>query len=52
MGPEDWHRIASTIEKHYDNFDGFVVVMGTDTLQVARRADDAAITRRFPLICS
>jgi len=27
-------------------------VMGTDTLQVARRPDDAAITRRFPLICS
>ncbi len=27
-------------------------VTGTDTLQVARRADDATITRRFPLICS
>ena len=27
-------------------------VMGTDTLQVARRADGAPITRRFPLICS
>ena len=27
-------------------------VTGTDTLQVARRADSAPITRRFPLICS
>jgi len=27
-------------------------VMGTDTLQVARRADGAPITRRFPLMCS
>ena len=27
-------------------------VLGTDTLQVARRADDAAITRRFSLIFS
>ena len=27
-------------------------VTGTDTLQVAAKADGAAITRRFPLICS
>lgn len=27
-------------------------VMGTDTLQVASRADGSPITRRFPLICS
>jgi L-asparaginase len=32
MGPSDWVRIASTIEEHYNEYDGFVVVMGTDTM--------------------
>lgn len=32
MGPEDWIRIASVIEEHYFEYDGFVVIMGTDTM--------------------
>lgn len=32
MVPDDWVRIATTIEMHYDAFDGFVVIQGTDTL--------------------
>jgi L-asparaginase len=32
MGPPEWERIAKDIENQYDKFDGFVVVMGTDTL--------------------
>lgn len=30
--PSDWVAIARCIETHYLTFDGFVVVMGTDTL--------------------
>ncbi|QQK08180.1 asparaginase [Miniphocaeibacter halophilus] len=29
---ENWILIAKTIEKHYENYDGFVVTHGTDTL--------------------
>ena len=28
----EWNLIANTIEKHYDRFDGFVVLHGTDTM--------------------
>lgn len=29
---EDWNRIARTVEAHYDAYDGFVVLHGTDTM--------------------
>jgi L-asparaginase/Glu-tRNA(Gln) amidotransferase subunit D len=29
MGADEWRRIASDIERNYDAYDGFVVVMGT-----------------------
>ncbi|SMC28295.1 L-asparaginase [Andreprevotia lacus DSM 23236] len=32
MGPADWNRIGSDIAAHADQFDGFVVLHGTDTL--------------------
>ncbi|WP_461532948.1 asparaginase [Sinomicrobium sp.] len=32
MNPEHWGKIAQTIEEHYDNFDGFVVLHGSDTM--------------------
>ncbi|OQS00140.1 asparaginase [Thraustotheca clavata] len=32
MTPNDWGRIASTIEEHYWDYDGFVVLQGTDTM--------------------
>ena len=32
MCPEDWARIARVIEASYWEHDGFVVVMGTDTM--------------------
>ncbi|WP_448211590.1 asparaginase [Colwellia sp. MEBiC06753] len=32
MTPDDWQRIAEDIFKHYDEFDGFVVLHGTDTM--------------------
>lgn len=32
MTPRDWWRIAQDIEEHYDDYDGFVVLHGTDTM--------------------
>ncbi|RTE87272.1 MULTISPECIES: asparaginase [Gammaproteobacteria] len=32
MSPRDWQRIASDIESKYDDYDGFVVLHGTDTM--------------------
>lgn len=32
MAPRDWMKIAHDIEEHYDAYDGFVVLHGTDTM--------------------
>ena len=32
MGPSDWVKIANTIESGYEEFSGFVVIHGTDTM--------------------
>lgn len=32
MTPSDWQHIADDIKKHYDDYDGFVVLHGTDTM--------------------
>ncbi len=32
MTPNDWQRIANDIKTNYDNYDGFVVLHGTDTM--------------------
>ncbi len=32
MRPQDWYRIARDIEQRYAEFDGFVVLHGTDTM--------------------
>ena len=32
MGPDTWIRIADEIEKGHSQYDGFVVVSGTDTM--------------------
>lgn len=32
MSPEDWNRVAADIQQHYDDFDGFVILHGTDTM--------------------
>jgi L-asparaginase len=33
-----WERLASTIEEHYDDYDGFVVLHGTDTMAYSASA--------------
>jgi L-asparaginase type I len=38
MGPKEWERIAKDIEAQYNSYDGFVVVMGTDTLSYCASA--------------
>ncbi len=32
MSPSDWQHIADDIKLHYDEYDGFVVLHGTDTM--------------------
>ena len=32
MNPTSWVKIAKKIKKHYNNFDGFVILHGTDTM--------------------
>lgn len=32
MSPHDWQQIADDIQAHYDQFDGFVILHGTDTM--------------------
>lgn len=32
MTPAQWIRIARDVEQHYDDYDGFVILHGTDTL--------------------
>lgn len=38
MSPKDWQRIASDIERNYDQYDGFVVLHGTDTMSYTASA--------------
>eukprot|EP00668_Euglena_longa_P015361 GGOE01019435.1.p1 GENE.GGOE01019435.1~~GGOE01019435.1.p1 ORF type:complete len:386 (+),score=122.30 GGOE01019435.1:78-1160(+) len=38
MGPKDWKRIATEIETNYLDYDGFLVIMGTDTMAYAASA--------------
>ncbi|MEM9290298.1 MAG: asparaginase [Acidobacteriota bacterium] len=38
MAPSDWARIAHAIEARYDEFDGFVVIHGTDTMAYSASA--------------
>jgi L-asparaginase len=32
LGPQDWIDLARHIGKHYDNYEGFVILHGTDTM--------------------
>ncbi len=38
MGPEHWLRIARDILEHYDTYDGFIVLHGTDTMAYSASA--------------
>jgi L-asparaginase len=38
MTPADWVKIAKDIERAYESYDGFVVIMGTDTMAYASSA--------------
>src|SRR5688572_23903070 len=38
MKPEDWVSIVKAIEQHYDQYDGFVVLHGTDTMAYSASA--------------
>ena len=38
MSPSDWRRIGDVINAQYNNYDGFVVLHGTDTMQYTASA--------------
>ena len=38
MNPSHWVEIATIIEKHYDSYDGFVVLQGSDTMSYSSSA--------------
>ena len=38
MSPVHWQQIARAIEEHYDRYDGFVVLHGTDTMSYTASA--------------
>ncbi len=38
MSPSDWENIAGDIESHYADFDGFVILHGTDTMAYSASA--------------
>lgn len=38
MNPTHWVKIAEAIEREYDNYDGFVVLHGTDTMAYSASA--------------
>ena len=38
MGIREWQQIAQTIEEHYHQYDGFVVLHGTDTMAYSASA--------------
>ncbi len=38
MNPQHWVDIAETIENHYNNYDGFVVLHGSDTMSYSASA--------------
>ena len=38
IDPGVWVKMAETIEENYDNFDGFVVLHGTDTMAYSASA--------------
>eukprot|EP00960_Hanusia_phi_P072068 767697-Hanusia_phi.AAC.2 len=32
MGPKQWRKLVEDLRENYDRYDGFVVIMGTDTM--------------------
>ncbi|MBD8018989.1 asparaginase [Kaistella pullorum] len=38
MGPKEWKKIATYIGKNYENFDGFLILHGTDTMSYTASA--------------
>lgn len=38
MGPKEWRKIANYIGKNYDNYDGFLILHGTDTMSYTASA--------------
>ncbi|MEN2434082.1 asparaginase [Weeksellaceae bacterium A-14] len=38
MGPDDWKKIAIMVRDHYESYDGFLILHGTDTMSYTASA--------------
>ena len=38
MTPKEWNKMIRTVQKHYDAYDGFIIVHGTDTMAYSASA--------------
>ena len=52
MRPSDWLRVARTIMESYDDYDGFVVLHGTDTMAYTAAALSYLIQHSPKPMCS
>ena len=53
MSPNDWVKIAHDIVKHYDHYDGFLILHGTDTLAYTASALSFMLENLAkPVICT
>ena len=51
MSPDSWETLCEIVESHYDDFDGFVVLHGTDTMAYTASAVSFAIENlRKPIV--
>ena len=50
MTPEDWQHIADDIRSHYEEYDGFVILHGTDTMAFTASALSFMLENRQPVI--
>ena len=51
MRPQGWLAIADEVRRRYDDFDGFVVLHGTDTLSISGRFSGLIGDSRPALSC-
>ncbi len=53
MQPAHWEMVASIIEEEYNNYDGFIVIQGTDTLAYTATALSFALGNLGkPVVCT
>ena len=52
MNPDSWKKIAKKIKENYDNYDGFIIIHGTDTLAYTASALSFMLTNSPSILLS